>query len=1161
MDGPGSGAKLIARAVVLAAAALGVCAHVASAGVSYAPPAQFAAGSGPAGVVLADVNGDHHLDAIVADENSGASVLLGRGDGTLAAPVPLSHAGQDTAVAVGDFNGDGHPDVAIADGFNNVVAVFLGDGHGIFSPATTFSTNAGGRADPVALAVGDLNGDHRDDLLVVDKQGGTHNKGGLLEMLGSSSAPVLGAPVTVADATSIPGAGVTAANLGSGHVDVAWSHDTTVSAFSNDGAGGLAAHGDLASSGAGPLISGRFASSGAVDLVNAGASAHQLDLFPGLGGGGGFPFNFPTIASGDLFSAAKVPASNGDISDHVSGLAAADLDGNGTLDLVTADAATKGVSIYLGSRSPTSSQRFLPPIKVGAAQSPTGVAVGDLNGDGHPDIVVADGTNDAVQVLVAGAPVQTVSVPCTGAGGGALGLVDALTHAAAVATKTVIDLAPACTYALTQADNYWYGPDGLPAIATSVVINGNGATIARGVGAPPLRFFFIGADPVSASMFRYPSPGSGDLTLRNLTLSGGLELGGASTSGGAGAALGGAIFNQGRLTLDSVTVTGNLADGGTSNGGDTNSPIGGGGGGLGGGPTSAASLSGGSFFPWPTIGSLSTPLPFDPTQFYNQQGATGIGQPASVGPGQGGAGFAADESSTYVTTAHGGAGAGSPSGTGGAGGSTSQGFGGAGGDGAGGGGAPGNASPKPGIGSGGGFGTGGVMRVPAAAPGLGGSGGGPGGGGAPGAGNPNTLGGTAGGAGGGGGFGGGGGAGGAGGSGGFGGGGGGGIGAAGSPGTGGAGGFGGGVGAAATTSGGGGGGAGMGGAVFNMRGTVTVVNSTLTGNTALGGSGAGGGAGNGSGLGGSIFNLDGALVLTNDTLDANTAAQGGAELYNLSYDAAVARTATATLVNTIAAASVGGVSDVISDVPPTSAGPNKGVAQVTVSSSDLIGFARPTGAGKLAGAARGIAPRVGRLAANGSAGAMTQAPLAGSPAIDGGTCILAVDERGRARPDAAEKQCDVGAFETQDPPVVIVPPVISAVSLSRSRFAVGAAPTAQTAASRHPKVPRGTAIRFTLSKVASVRITFSKLVSGRRVRGHCVADKRSLKRRPKCARRVGAGSLLRRRLPAGRRTLSFSGRVGHKALSPGRYQATLLATDAIGRRSRPRTVTFTVLAG
>lgn len=123
------------------------------------------------------------------------------------------------------------------------------------------------------------------------------------------------------------------------------------------------------------------------------------------------------------------------------------------------------------------------------------------------------------------------------------------------------------TYNLDQVDNYWYGPNGLPAISTRITIQGNGATIER-TGGANFRFFYV-----SSSL--YGGLPNGDLTLRALTLKGGVAQGGASYYGGGGLGAGGAIFNQGTLTLDSVLLTSNTAQGGRS-GYDTSAHAGGG---------------------------------------------------------------------------------------------------------------------------------------------------------------------------------------------------------------------------------------------------------------------------------------------------------------------------------------------------------------------------------------------------------------------------------------------------------------------------------------------------------------------------------------------------------------------------------------------------------
>ena len=55
------------------------------------------------------------------------------------------------------------------------------------------------------------------------------------------------------------------------------------------------------------------------------------------------------------------------------------------------------------------------------------------------------------------------------------------------------------------------------------------------------------------------------------------------------------------------------------------------------------------------------------------------------------------------------------------------------------------------------------------------------------------------------------------------------------------------------------------------------------------------------------------------------------------------------------------------------------------------------------------------------------------------------------------------------------------------------------------------------------------------------------------------GCPLTRTSKQGANKVAFSGRIGSKALRPGRYQATLSATDAARNSSKPKTITFRVV--
>jgi hypothetical protein len=550
-----------------------------------------------------------------------------------------------------------------------------------------------------------------------------------------------------------------------------------------------------------------------------------------------------------------------------------------------------------------------------------------------------------------------------------------------------IELTAGSTYSLTAADNYWYGPNGLPAISSNLTIEGNGAILTRGSTAPFFRFFHV-----SGGLSGLPA---GSLTLHNLTVGGGTVQGGSGgNGGGGGAGMGGAIFNQGTLTLNAVTLSENDALGGPGGPGGAG---GGGGGGLGG--NAAANGGGGGFggpFPGGTGGAGAI------GQLGNAGGGGGGFRPADAGLVSGGAAIGGQGGGLGALGGQGGY-AGPPypvRNDGGGGGSIPE------------------QGTSPTSGAGGHFGAGGQPGDPN---GGGGGGGGVGGGG----GGPffSSTSGSAVGSGGGGGFGGGGGGGhsgtisgsaghwvGAGGFGGFGGGGG-----AGSPAGG--GGFGGGTGGPLNGAGvgPGGGGAGLGGAVFNFLGTVTITNSTLDANMAEGGLAFAGGAGNGGAYGGALFNLNGSVTLVNDTFATNAlsstgpgspGAIRGSDVYNLAYGNSVTDgspvTATLTVFNCIldsgASANLGSSPPLVND-QENGAGTN--TATVNATGPNILIKPAANMAGTITGTPSTVAdPMLGGLYPLTNGGPTeTYELLPGSPALNAGAVsgAPATDQRGVPR--------------------------------------------------------------------------------------------------------------------------------------------------------------------
>src|SRR5579862_956695 len=400
--------------------------------------ADYATGQGPETVAVGDFNGDGRMDIVTGNTNSSSdtvSVLLGKADGTFAPAVDYAAGGTPLGVAVGDFNGDGKLDIAVLYGSGSTVSVLLGKGDGTFKPFVSTTAGVSGQS----IAVGDFNGDGKLDVAISDNESSTP---GVDVMLGKGTG-TFNAAVPYATASD-PRQVVVADFNGDGKLDLATvnSGSESVSVLLGTGSGKFGAHVEYSTSQPGciTLAAGDLRNDGKVDIVAGCQSNGVLEAF--LGNGDGtfstkpktykVPAGVDKIVAADFNGDGKldVAATNGSSSGMVSvlegsgtgtlktavafgtnfgptALAAADFNGDGRTDLVTANSGSPfgitigNVSVLLSNGTKLLAARTdykLTTIATSGAYS--GIAAGDLNGDGKPDLVVPVTFANQISVLI-----------------------------------------------------------------------------------------------------------------------------------------------------------------------------------------------------------------------------------------------------------------------------------------------------------------------------------------------------------------------------------------------------------------------------------------------------------------------------------------------------------------------------------------------------------------------------------------------------------------------------------------------------------------------------------------------------------------------------------------------------------------------------------------
>ena len=378
----------------------------------YRPKVDFGTGVLPYFAVLNDLDGDGRPDMVVANAAANTISILvnvsinSLGATSFASKIDIPVGNDPRAIAIGDVDGSALPEIVVANAGSSSLTVLRNSSRPGNITAASFDLRVDfpTGSHPFSVAINDIDLDGRPELVSANLSAGTvsvlHNTG-----VNGTIYPTSFASRTDYAAGTFPRSLVVNDLDGDGRPDIAVVNEqsNTISLLRNTAVTGtidqnsfVLAPGNSLATGNNPncIIASDIDGDGRADLVVSNFGSNSISVFRYLG------------SLGVLTTGSFAPRKDFATAAQPFFVAAGDADGDGKPDLVTANASSNSLSVLRNTSALFNITEFslAPKVDFPVGNYPVSVAIGDLDGNGIPELIAANAGSNSVSVLAINLP-------------------------------------------------------------------------------------------------------------------------------------------------------------------------------------------------------------------------------------------------------------------------------------------------------------------------------------------------------------------------------------------------------------------------------------------------------------------------------------------------------------------------------------------------------------------------------------------------------------------------------------------------------------------------------------------------------------------------------------------------------------------------------------